>query len=256
MKKVVLLICVLISIYSCNTKNKETDLEKLNLKGDVISVITEGGFGSPILEFDNNGNLLRTIEYHSNDDEGIFSLTETSIIRDSTNKIIVEKIQEVSNHNLFESEDFVITKKYNYLNDKLATINYETKYGDNVSEKYKYENDNLVEIKEEFYSGTQDVRSHIMTTNYFYNKKNHIDSTRRIRVYEDGVIDMKLTEVYKYNDNNDLVEEKVTDLKKNEVTQSINYNYIYDNKNNWIEKKTFNKNGKLLTITKREIVYY
>lgn len=94
MKKVILLICVLISIYSCNTKKKETDLEKLGLKGDVISVITEGGFGSPILEFDNNGNLLRTIIYYSNDVEGIFSLTETSIIRDSTNKIIVEKIQD------------------------------------------------------------------------------------------------------------------------------------------------------------------
>jgi hypothetical protein len=34
------------------------------------------------------------------------------------------------------------------------------------------------------------------------------------------------------------------------------FDYVYDNKNNWIEKKTFNKNGKLLTITKREIVYY
>ena len=268
MKKAVLFICVLISIYSCNTKKKETDLEKMGLKADVISVITEGGFGSPILEFDNNGNLLRTIEYQKNDVDGIFSLTETSFLRDSTNKIIVEKIQDVSNLNLSEFEDFLITKKYNYLNDKLSNITYKTKYGDDILEKYKYENDVLVEIKEEFYSGNKDVRSSIRTKNYFYNKKNHLDSTIRIRIYEDGSIDSKSTEVYlpngllkskkefsnifndaksilyfdlelteyKYNGNNDLIEEKKTDLNKNEVTLLINYNYIYDGKNNWVQK--------------------
>ena len=246
MKKVVLLICVLISIYSCNTKNKETDLEKLNLKGDVICIITEGGFGSPILEFDNNGYLLRTIDYYSNDVDGIYSLDETTFIRDSTYKLITIKEQNILNY--ARHALIPITKKYNYLNDKLSTITYQNEYGEDVLEEYKYENDNLIEIKEVFYSKDQDVRSHIMTTNYFYDKKNHLDSTRRIRVYEDGSIDSKNTKIYlpngllksdeefsntfnddksildfnlrltefKYNDKNDLIEEKVTDLKKNE----------------------------------------
>ena len=155
--------------------------------------------------------------------------------------------------------------------------------------KAKYENDNLIEIKEVFYSKDQDVRSHIMTTNYFYDKKNHLDSTRRIRVYEDGSIDSKNTKIYlpngllksdeefsntfnddksildfnlrltefKYNDKNDLIEEKVTDLKKNEVTRLRNYNYIYDDKNNWVEKTTIDNHSKFKDqyVEKRKIIY-
>ena len=286
MKKVVLLICVLISIYSCNTKNKETDLEKLNLKGDVIFVEEDDG-GKYTWEFDNNGNLLRTIESFSNDFDRIYSLYETSFIRDSTGKLITEKEQ-----NFFNGERPTyspITKKYNYLNDKLSTITYQNNFNDDVLEKYKYENDNLVEIKVVFYSKNQDFRSSILTTNFFYNKKNHLDSTRRIWVDEDGSIDSKNTEIYlpngllksdegfsnifnddksildfnlrlkefKYNDKNDLIEEKTTDLKKNEVTGLTNYNYIYDDKNNWIEKTTIDNHSKFKDqhVEKRKIIY-
>jgi hypothetical protein len=268
MKKVVLLICVLISIYSCNTKNKETDLEKLNLKGDVIFVEEDDG-GKYTWEFDNNGNLIRTIKYY--DFESVVILEETSFTRDGTDKLITEKEQSFFN---YERQPLVpITKKYNYLNDKLSKITYQNKYGGDVSEKYKYENDNLVEIKEVFYSKDQDVRSSISTTNFFYNKKNNLDSTRQIAIYEDGTIASKNTKIYlpngllksdeylvslreyKYNGNNDLVEEKITDLKKNEVTQLINYNYIYDNKNNWIEKTKIYNDSKDQNVVKRKIIY-
>ena len=89
MKKIVLFICVLISIYGCNTQKKESDLDKAGLKGDVISVLPDGSFYLyPIMEFDNNGYLIRKINY-SDYDNKIF-LTETSFIRDSINKVIRE----------------------------------------------------------------------------------------------------------------------------------------------------------------------
>ncbi len=283
--KYILIISIFSFFQSCGKNTNQNDLEKINLKGDVIFVgFDEGGkLSKDIWEFDNNGNFIRTIEYI--DYENLIILYETSFTRDTTNKLITE-----NKHCFFNYERqpiFPITKKYNYLNDKLSTITYQTMTGDDVSEKYKYENDNLVEIKEVFYSKNQDFRSSISTTNFFYNKKNNLDSTKQITVYEDGAIGGKNTKIYlpngllksdenylnnfdenkslenftvslreyKYNDNNDLVEEKVTDLKKNEVTQSINYNYIYDNKNNWIEKTKISNDSKDQDVVKRKIIY-
>ena len=41
MKNVVLLICLLISIYSYNKKNKKTDLDKMGLKGNIVIAMPE-----------------------------------------------------------------------------------------------------------------------------------------------------------------------------------------------------------------------
>lgn len=280
MKKLVLFICVLILIQSCNTKKKETDLDKMGLKGDVIFVMPDVWSLSDVnLEFDNNGNLIRTIDYF--DYEKIITLTETSFIRDNSNKIIGENELKYTDEN--NSNYYATRKKYNYDNDKLSNITYQNKYYD-IIEKYKYEDDKLVEMKQEFHTKSKKQESAFETTNYYYSQNNYLDSTINIEIIEGGELKKKdikifsnngllesekfylkfdnstesilnLTE-YVYNDKDDLIEEKYTDLQKNEVTSTKKFNYIYDEKNNWIEKTTkYNDSKKKNEVVKRRIFY-
>jgi hypothetical protein len=279
MKKVALLIFVLISVYSCNTKKKETDVEKFGLKGEVVFVMPDvWSFSDQTLEFDNNGNLIRNIDYF--DFENHITLTETSNVRDNTNKIISENELTYTDYN--NRHYYALRKNYNYDNDKLSTISYQNEAYEFL-EKYKYEGDKLIEMKKEFHAKTNDLESLIETTSYFYNLNNHLDSTIRISVNENGQLDSKYIDVflqngllksemifyrnsdnkitlelkeYIYNDKNDIIEEKSTDLQKNENIYLKKYNYIYDNKNNWIEKtiKFINSNNKDQVI-KRRIFY-
>ena len=262
MKKLVLFICVLILIQSCNTKKKETDLDKMGLKGDVIFVMPDVWSSSDKnLEFDNNGNLIRTIDYF--DYDNIITLTETSFIRDNSNKIIGENELMYSDDN--DRHYYAMRKKYNYDNDKLSNITYENDYYDFI-EKYKYEDDKLVEIKKELYAKSKKAESSFETTNYYYNQNNDLDSTINIEIVEGGELKKKYIKIfsnnglleseknyykyddgdesiltlteYVYNDKDDLIEVKHTDLQKNEVTGLEKFNYVYDEKNNWIEKTT------------------
>jgi hypothetical protein len=261
MKKIVLFICALISIYSCNTQKKESDLDKAGLKGDVISVFPDvNSYLHPIMEFDNNGNLIRKIDY-SDYDNKIF-LTETTFNRDSANKVIVENEVNYSNDN--ELQYYAIRKKYSYQNGKLTTITYQDKFY-NRTEKYKYEDDKLTEIKKERVAKNKEQESSIENTTYYYNKNNNLDSTIEIFFNENGDLDSKYIKIYLqnkllkseisfykfsdnttshslreyvYNDKNDIIEEKLTDLQKNKIIYLNKYTYIYDEKNNWIEKST------------------
>ena len=174
MKKVVLFICVLFSIYSCNTKKKESpldkvglntvikkkesDLDKMGLKGNVIFVMPYvWSITNTILEFDNNGNLIRTISIF--DFENKILQSETSIIRDSSNKIIGENSFTYSNE--ADKRYYARRSKYNYVNNKLSTITYETRDDDYI-EKYKYEDDKLVEMKQERHAKSKNQQSSLI----------------------------------------------------------------------------------------------
>jgi hypothetical protein len=285
MKKAVLFICVLISIYSCNTKKKETDLDKMGLKGDVVFVFVlpdedeDSSFDN--LEFDNNGNLIRKIDYM--DYDNTIRLYETSFIRDNSNKIISENELTYSDAN--DLYYHPIRKKYSYDNDKVSTVTYQNKLY-TILEKYKYEGDKLIEIKKEKDSKTKDEKSSIETTSYFYNKNNHLDSTIIIQIEEDGHLFKKNLNTYlqngllksekgylkmssdypsilsliefKYNEKNDIIEEKTTYLKEKFIILR-NYTYVYDDKNNWIERtgKYHHSNFKddNIEVIKRRIFY-
>jgi hypothetical protein len=281
MKKAVLFICVLISIYSCNTKKKKTDLDIRGLKGDVIFVLPDFGewsLSDSILEFDNNGNLIRKIDYF--DYENKIRLTETSFIRDNSNKIIGENELEYSGQN--DEQNYAIRKKYSHDNDKVSTITYQDKWH-NFLEKYKYEGDKLIEIKKEWHAKTKDEKSSIETTSYFYGKNNHLDSTVNITMEEDGHLFSKYLNTYlqngllksiktylkfsfddssiltleefKYNEKNDIIEEKTTYLKEKFIILR-NYTYVYDDKNNWIESTQKINDSKIENgVLKRRIFY-
>lgn len=64
-------------------------------------------------------------------------------------------------------------------------------------------------------------------------------------------LNMEIT--YEYNNHNDLTLTKV----KNEgsTMQTTTYKYVYDSKNNWVERKEY-LNNRLVFTTKREIEYY
>lgn len=63
-------------------------------------------------------------------------------------------------------------------------------------------------------------------------------------------LNMEIT--FEYNDKNDLILEKVKNEGFPITTKS--YKYVYDNNNNWIERKEY-ENNKLIFTTKRDIEY-
>ena len=281
MKKAVLFICVLISIYSCGTKKNESDLDKAGLKGDVIFVLPDScSYINPIMEFDNNGNVIRKIDYFEYEKK--ITLTEITYDRDSSNKVIGENEVIYSDNN--QLQYYAIRKKYKYDHDKLITINYQDKFY-SIIEKYKYEDDKLVEMKKELHAKSKKLQSSLETTSYYYTKNNDLDSTVQIRFKEDGELESKYINTYlqngllrsekeyskmsnntisisirelMYNDKNDLIEEKITDYKgtNSEATRIKKFNYIYDDKNNWIEKTTKHIDLKINDdVAKRRIFY-
>ena len=176
---------------------------------------------------------------------------------------------------------YAVRKKYSYNNDILSTITYQNKYY-NFIEKYKYEDDKLVEMKKELHTKTKEHKSSLETTTYFYSKNNDLDSTIEVRLDENGELESKYLKVYLqngllkseknyykfsdntsslnlrefiYNDKNDIIEEKSTDLKENKI-YSYKYTYIYDDKNNWIEKtKKYSDSKNKDEVVKRRIFY-
>jgi hypothetical protein len=254
----------------------------MGLKGDVVFVFVfpdedeDSSFDN--LEFDNNGNLIREIDY--TDYKNKIWLTETSFVRDNSNKIISENELCYSGQN--DEQYYAIRKKYSYDNDKVSTIKYQNKFY-NLLEKYKYEGDKLIEIKKEWHAKTKDEKSSIETTSYFYGKNNHLDSTIIIKIEEDGRLVTKKLNTYLqngllkstkfhykfssdspssdgfveyfYNEKNDIIEEKSSDLQKN-VYRLSNYTYVYDDKNNWIESTQKINDSKIENgVLKRRIFY-
>lgn len=64
MNRLIRLLSCFILFVSCNSKHSKNDLDKMGLKGDVILVQPEhSNLTDKIIEFDNNGNKIRTIMF-------------------------------------------------------------------------------------------------------------------------------------------------------------------------------------------------
>lgn len=183
MKKLVLFVCLLNSIYGCNSKKKQTDLEKMGFKGDVLCVITKGNLVHPILEFDKYGNLIRTITFFDLDD--VKKLYENIYFRDSLNKIIFEKEFIYSNQKGVIY--YPLIKKYNYLKNRISSVEYEDRVY-KTQEMYKYAEDFLVEIKKEFSAKLKSLENYIVDVSYFYDQNKHLDSLIEITFEVDNYI--------------------------------------------------------------------
>ena len=256
---------ILLSIFSCsNTSTKQkTDLEKENLKGEVIFVSEDDG-KSFTLYNEYGMNTRRFVAQERNnwflDDNSFFDKNK-----------IKNKIDESVSNGLTKKMIYEYT--YNS-NDNLEQILLkDISIGSNsFTAKYEYDlNGNLIkEISDDgvqhieeifFYSNKLDSSIRIVkfpneiTTyiNYFNNEGNRII---RSQVYSDNRKLVSVTD-YKYNENNDDSEEIYSDYSSNENNPTITkttYEYNYDKNGNWIQRRVVNSDGET-EITNRTIIY-
>lgn len=133
----------------------------------------------------------------------------------------------------------------------------------------EYEND-VKEKEQEFiwYNDKdfefRELRNSVITFNYLEKKmvKTHKESTyttffnKNLLPFKKLSVDKKyglnMETIFEYNKHNDLISEKT----KNDglLYNTKTFNYVYDTKNNWIERKEY-ENGKLIFVTKRIIEY-
>ena len=260
---------ILVSLFSCSDSKlgQETDLEKENLKGDVVLVFTKNdGFVSLNL-FNDRGMLTKKF---SGSTGKYFTLDES--IYDNERKILV-KISSNFGDGLSNNEN-----KYSYdTNGKLESINSQksnnnskdfnqnfkyNKDGELIKEDSKY--DDMTISKEYFYSENK-LDSIIYTnkigdivvnnTTEIYEKDKQINKHYDIESNENKV----LTDItfYKKNNRGDCIEEVLDEFNSNGnkiKSTTKKYEYNYDEKGNWLQKREI-EDGILKKTDNRTIIY-
>lgn len=251
---------VLILLTSC-IKEQQNDLSELNLKGQVNSILK--------MEYtakEKFGEITKDslkCDYLS-----ISSVSPTNCIK-KFNKFgnLIEKIS------LYGSKP-ALTKKI-YYNEK-NKISYEDifEYGDgelNSKVKYEYNDRGCIAFKQYDKNGEVTFSLNYILDNKGRIEKTLIDKTVLYSFSYDGdtligadssgdtwksingivIFESKKNELvfYKKNEFNDIIEER--HIYNHRDTLTAKYEYKYDGKNNWIEKKKYMKNfdGTLLPIS-------
>ena len=246
---------ILLSIFSCSDSKlgQETDLEKENLKGDVIFVSEDDGKSFTL--YNEYGMKTRgfygELDIYYDDENHYFDKNiKNKTIRKMGSKIRLSQNFETKTDYNYDSRGNLITSK-----------------SPDVSEEFQYDFDgNLIKktfigysvniVNNFFYSSNKldssinikkfqnDLTTHI---NYFNNEGNRI----RSQVRSDNRRD------YKYNENNDVSEEIYTDYSSNKNNPTITkttYEYNYDKNGNWIQQRILNSEGET-EISNRTIIY-
>ena len=261
-----------------------TDLERYGLKGSVLEVIHKEfeprysndstytlelyDFLAPHnykLEFNQNGNLNSKTELREENDSLIAGAVWTYKYNHNNR---IQQEQRISHQ---YSKD-TMTWNYEYIGDSLINVQQLDKtykllyYTYRQEGNFEYLNqanpDSSYQTKKLF---VYDEFNRLSRVEDYANKEYVQDL--RISTYKDTITNNKFKEVLiwtKYDDNfyNEFEYDKngniiamiignFTDDKK-----SINkYEYVYDDKNNWIEKRHFGWRGNLSTVFRREIGY-
>lgn len=255
------------------SQKKTTDLEKMNLKGEVSSIkiivdklpsisTEDSDFKTNCLNiiytFNENGYITKeeyitkdklvykTKNYYNNlnqvsksetyDNDGILEVDENYEydINGEKNKII-RSSDTTSYRNELELNGF--TKKI--IQFKLNDQKLEEKTFERI------ENENGKIIEDNSYEGNT-----LFIKNLFsYNKKGLL-SRKIFNQYYDGKVYSNIQE-YLYNDNDDIIKFTIFD-KNNKIIDEENNTYAYDIKGNWITKHS--KKSTIIT-TKRNIEY-
>ena len=268
-KSITYLFLSIITITSCNVLDKnETDLEKENLKGQVILITTNTIYteeesptgGIELKVYNDKGMMTKQFS-------GIlgkyFNLDE--IIYDNERKILVKTSQDWGT-GISKTEE-----KYLYdINGKLELINKER-----LNIKHTYNEDG--ELIKMIMSTTNDLSS---VTDYFYSKSK-LDSTNftmksgdktlyRTELYGDDIEIKKQYDVetngnkvlrdityFKKNESGDFTEELLEEYNSNGTklkSTTTKYEYNYDKNGNWIQERQIEE-GILKRTTNRTIVY-
>jgi hypothetical protein len=257
---------ILVSLFSCSDskKKQKTDIEKENLKGDVMFIHETYSYinnKQPIIsitEFNNEGkkiNECRQSEYE-------FTWDEYQYNNDGYLENVIHS--ELSNDKLIE-----VIKRYTYDDqNRLLKINpseYSTKsvysktflYEKNeLKRETTFENEKEVSCIEYYYSSQKD--SSLLTNKITeYVQKNIYSKDGKI--IETNVEWLRYppatTTFYNYDDKGNEIERKTQNQTGNNIDNSLTkLNYEYDSKGNWT-KKSMEENGELQTTSTRKIYY-
>jgi hypothetical protein len=211
------------------------------------------------LIFNKKGHLSRKDEYFAKKDSLVIADKWTykydEKYRISEEQKIAYKYPDTATWNYaFPDENIVLIEKtssrnekifYRYIQDgereELATRRSETPF--KRSAVLYYDKNNRI-YKNESY--VNDTIYSLTIYNYLNSKSNNISTEKYIYKGEtfsfgSNQYDKKDNIIFIYN------EEK-------KIRQS--FEYVYDQENNWIERKTFNAEGKFIKLAKRKIIYY
>jgi hypothetical protein len=300
MKKLVMIISIAAltagSAFAQNN-NPKTDWEEFGLKGKVKSVATKhyeaiDKFGSiskgkegvlagdTLLQFNNNGNLVKRCFYYAHDG-GYLNDCETLTSDNDNNKITsgsftygyyVTKYDNKrnlieTNHYRLEDGNLAYKEMHKYNeNGNLIETNYYSSEGKLESQRiYKYDTkQNLIEEVGDNNNGIQ----HKL-------KYKYDDRGRQIEQYGYNKFETLVYKlIYEYNNRDEIVKDfkYYYDDKENEYHSEWDYvtywhsDFIhksfyeytkYDNKGNWVERITYEGEAKIpMSITERTIEYY
>ena len=242
--------------FSCS-ENKENDLDKANLNGDVKSVytasfdaiekfgeVTKGEKGQIGVSGKLNGRVYDRVIF---DDKGnqieriVYNFTHKYKYDDIGNRI------ENTSYNIDGEIHWKKKYKYDDKGNEIEEKHYNKNGGLIFTYKYKYD-DKGNRIERSGYGWPSfDLTS---KTKYKYDDKgNEIEEKN----YNFEFLSTTLTK-YKYDDKGNEIEEKSYD-KKNKLIDKTNYEYKFDDKENWIQQIKF-IDDKPAFIIEREIKYY
>lgn len=130
------------------------------------------------------------------------------------------------------------------INEKGVVLEKNIPYGKNLIEDEKKIYDQKGNLVEDIYYGSSEVHKYLYDENNNLLKKTVFQFDKEESFSE-----------YTYDKNNNPLIIKHVNVPKNKVYGSVISEYVYDNKNNWIQKKMKTLDGQVVTVI-REIEYY
>jgi hypothetical protein len=258
MKQIILLSAITIAAFSCNQKHtrdyaKNADVLADNLKGNVKQTVTTD------YKADSSGKMgeqdsccvLTTIydekgyatEYE-NDDKSGKNKEMTTVSHDENGN--VKDIKNTKNGNAVSSITVMSDSagKYSQAKEYDSANHLKFYYTDFSQNEYGL----LTSMKK--YNADSSLSETIAS--------NYNNSILKGQEVKDSVGKVIYSSNAKFDDKNHVVEFESRNVNKDSTVNTfIKYKYNgFDGQDNWIERTEFDKNGKPVKITKREITYY
>lgn len=207
-------------VYNINTSGYETSISNI-YSDDGVLIESYTYLGSSIYTYS---------KYTYYEDTGLLKLIVTDAFNDGVN------LNMSFQNSYIYNDDGSLDKEGSNFNN-IDTVTY---YEYNTVKKLKIKNKFRIEYGDEF----DDIRE--VELSLIIHEDNKL-------VREDLNLDTssKLFVTYEYDENGNLVDRMEVD-KNDHLVKRDRYNYKYNSDNNWIEKRTYNKDGELYILSTRK----
>ena len=264
--------CILIAFtHSANAQIKKySDADFEGLKGKVKYVREIVSEKKKLIGIISKESIMYCYDYYY-DTKG-YNIKVDAI---NDGKIISQTLYEYDYINNRKYTIFVIEGSYRDTNEQIFDKNgliIKTKGGILGNTVYKYNDIGILQsITTYFSDGSFYVENYLIDKNgnpyqcIKYNKDNKLverttydfdDNGNLLKTeYYNGNLFLVNTTINKYNDKNDIIEENFINNERG-FDYTSTFKYKYDTKGNWLKKIEYNKEGKIVQITKRKIKYY